>query len=145
MPAVRVREKHLIAGFGLQLLTRFGLVGILATAIYAILATLLVQREWIGLTAVQASLAAYGVASVFSYLAHKSVTFMSRGSHRREGPRFLLVTSVGLAVAYSMPALLTGFLGLPAIIPVLVTCVFIPAFNLLILNRWVFAERESGP
>jgi putative flippase GtrA len=142
MHAVRASEKYSVAGFGLKLLTRFGLVGIAATLTYAVLATIFMKWDRIEFTPVQASLAAYAAATVFSYLAHKYVTFMSSGSHRSEGPRFLLLTSAGFAVAYAVPALLTGKLGLPPAVPVLVTCVLIPAFNLLVLDRWVFAERK---
>lgn len=143
MHAARVPEKYSIAGFGPKLLIRFGLVGIAATALYATLATILMNREWFGLTAVQASLAAYAAAALFSYVAHKSATFMSRGRHRTEAPRFLLLTAMGFAVAYMAPALLTGVLRLPAIIPVLVTCILVPVLNLLVLDRWVFAQRSS--
>ena len=138
MRAAPAREKRL-AGFGLKLL-RFGLVGVAAPARYAGLATLFMSR--IGLDPVPASLAAYAAAALFSYLAHKSATFMSRGLHRTEAPRFLLLTAIGLAVAYAAPAVLTGVLGLPGIVPVLVTCVLIPALNLIALDRWVFARRN---
>jgi GtrA-like protein len=67
-----------------MLLIRFGLVGIAATALYAALASVLMSREWIGLSAVRASLAAYVAAALFSYLAHKAVTFMSREPDRTE-------------------------------------------------------------
>ena len=121
---------------------RFGLVGIAATTLYAALAIVFMR---VGLATVQASLAAYAATALFSYLAHKSVTFMSLGRHRTEAPRFLLLTATGLAVAYLAPALLTGLFGLPGIVPVLVTCILIPALNLLVLDRWVFAERKSDP
>jgi putative flippase GtrA len=139
---VRVSEDRSIAGFGLKLLARFGLVGIAATILYAALATALLEWDRIGFTPVQASLGAYAAAALFSYLAHKSVTFMSGGSHRTEGPRFLLLTATGFAVAYAIPTLLTMKLGLPPIIPVLVTCLLIPAVNLFVLDRWVFAGRR---
>jgi putative flippase GtrA len=145
MRAARAPKKHLGAGLGPKLLMRFGLVGIAATAIYAALAIVFMNREWVGLTAVPASLAAYAAAALFSYLAHKSVTFMSDGRHRTEAPRFLLLAATGLAVAYIAPALLTGIFGLPGIVPVLVTCILVPALNLLVLDRWVFAERKSDP
>ncbi|RWM86429.1 MAG: GtrA family protein [Mesorhizobium sp.] len=131
-------------GAGLKLLARFGLVGIAATILYAALAIGLVESKWIGFSPVQASLAAYAAAAVFSYFAHKSVTFMSNGSHRSEAARFLLLTATGFAVAYAAPALLTAKLGLPPIIAILVTCLLIPAVNLLMLDRWVFAQRGSG-
>jgi|SRR5688572_28017817 putative flippase GtrA len=144
MPAADAPEQPPIAGFGPTLVMRFGLVGLSATAIYAVLASVLMSREWIGLSAVRSSVAAYAVAALFSYFAHKTVTFMSRGRHRMEAPRFLLLTATGLAVAYCAPALLTGMLGLPGIVPVLVTCIAIPVLNLVVLGRWVFARRTSG-
>jgi putative flippase GtrA len=144
MPAARAPEEPAIAGFGPMLLMRFGLVGIAATALYAALASVLMSPKWFGLSAVRASLAAYAAAALFSYLAHKGVTFMSRGRHRAEAPRFLLLTATGLAVAYGAPALLTGMLGLPGIVPVLVTCIAIPVLNLIVLGRWVFAPRTSS-
>ncbi|RWM16024.1 MAG: GtrA family protein [Mesorhizobium sp.] len=143
MRAVRMSEGCSTAGAGLKLLARFGLVGIAATMLYAVLAIGLVESKWIGFSPVQASLAAYAAAAVFSYLAHKSVTFMSSGSHRSEAARFLLLTATGFAVAYAAPALLTAKLGLPPIVTILVTCLLIPAVNLLMLDRWVFAQR--GP
>ncbi|TIP98931.1 MAG: GtrA family protein [Mesorhizobium sp.] len=137
-------EGRSTARTGLKLLARFGLVGIAATSLYAVLAVALVKSKWIGFTPVQASLAAYAAAAVFSYLAHKSVTFMSNGSHRSEAARFLLLTATGFAVAYAAPTLLTTKLGLPPIIAVLVRCLLIPVVNLLMLDRWVFAQRGSG-
>jgi putative flippase GtrA len=142
MRAVRAPENRTIAGFGLKVLARFGLVGIAATILYAALATALIQRDR-GLSPVQASLVAYTAAALFSYLAHKFVTFMSIGSHRSQVPRFIVLTAAGFAVAYAMPALLTLDLGLPPIISVLATCLLIPALNLLVLDRWVFTERKS--
>jgi putative flippase GtrA len=143
MPAAHAPEKSWITGVGPRLVMRFGLVGIAATALYAGLASLLMSREWMGLSAVRASIAAYAIAALFSYVAHKAVTFVSRGRHRIEAPRFLLLTAMGLAVAYCAPTLLTGMLGLPAMVPILVTCILIPVLNFVLLGRWVFARRTS--
>jgi putative flippase GtrA len=141
MPAARAPEGRLFAGFGLKLLLRFGLVGVTATALYALLATAFVK---IGLAPVRASVAAYSVAALFSYFAHKSVTFVSSGPHRSEGLRFILLTASGFALAYAVPTLLTVKLGLPLIISVLATCFVIPVVNLFLLDRWVFAKRKSN-
>ncbi|KUM25087.1 polysaccharide synthesis protein GtrA [Mesorhizobium loti] len=146
MPVLAMRDHRPAAG--MRLLVRFGSVGIVATILYAALAAFFARSEWIGLAPVEASFAAYAAAALFSYLAHKSFTFMSAGPHRSEAPRFLLLTLTGLAVAYAAPSLLTVNLGLPFVVPVLVTCVVIPALNLLVLDRWVFPERrrqDDGP
>ncbi|TIS95968.1 MAG: GtrA family protein [Mesorhizobium sp.] len=144
MRAARMSEGRSTPRTGLKLLARFGLVGIAATILYAVLATVLVKSEWIGVSPVQASLAAYAAAAVFSYLAHKSVTFISSGSHRSEAARFLLLTVTGFGIAYAVPALFTMKLGLSPIFAVLITCLLIPAVNLLVLDRWVFAQRGPG-
>ncbi|MER8791851.1 GtrA family protein [Mesorhizobium sp. M0983] len=63
------------------MLARFGSVGIAATILYAVMAAALVKWQRFGLSPVGASLAAYTAAALFSYLAHKFVTFASSGSH----------------------------------------------------------------
>ncbi|WP_353014585.1 GtrA family protein [Mesorhizobium sp. M0854] len=144
MPAVRKSEGPSTSDAGLKLLVRFGSVGIAATILYAVMATALVEWQRFGLSPVGASLAAYTAAALFSYLAHKFVTFASSGSHRSEAPRFLLLTATGFVVAYAAPALLTAKLSLPPTIAILVTCLLVPAVNLLMLDRWVFAQRRRG-
>jgi len=126
---------------GPALLSRFALVGIGATLLYAVLA--LGFSEWAALPPVQASLAAYALATVFSYLGHKFVTFMSAGAHREEGPRFAVVAAAGFGIAAALPAVLSTGLGLPSYVPVVLTCVLVPLVNLFVLDRWVFANRSS--
>ncbi|TIS60955.1 MAG: GtrA family protein [Mesorhizobium sp.] len=145
MPVSRVLEHRLVAA--LKLLARFASVGLVATIIYAVLTAVFAGSDWLGLAPVEASLAAYAVAALFSYLAHRSFTFMSAGSHRSQAPRFVLLTLAGLAVAYAAPWLLTVTFGLPLAVPILLTCLAIPALNLFMLDRWVFAKRrrDDGP
>ncbi|TIL83126.1 MAG: GtrA family protein [Mesorhizobium sp.] len=128
---------------GVKFLARFGSVGIAATILYAVLAAVFARADRIGFTPVQASLAAYAAAALFSYLAHKSFSFMSAGPHRSEAPRFLLLSATGLGVAYAAPTLFTVMLGLPLFVPILLTCLVIPALNLIALDRWVFARRGA--
>ncbi|MER9301912.1 GtrA family protein [Mesorhizobium sp. M0496] len=141
MRAVGVSEHRSAGAAALKLLARFGLVGIAATILYAALAAAFVKSERFGFSPVEASLAAYAAAGLFSYLAHRSITFMSSGPHRSEAPRFLLLAAIGLVIAYGAPALLTAKLGLPLIIPIMITCLLVPAINFVVLDRWVFAER----
>lgn len=125
---------------GLALLSRFALIGVGATLLYAVLALLMSDA----LPPVPASLAAYAVATAFSYLGHKFVTFVSEGAHRTEMPRFLVLTLAGFGIATALPAVLTSMLGWPPAIAVLLTCVLVPAVNFFVLDRWVFARRAAG-
>ncbi|RUU29181.1 GtrA family protein [Mesorhizobium sp. M6A.T.Ce.TU.016.01.1.1] len=120
-------------------LSRFALIGIASTLIYAACAFLLSRGQaTAGLPAALTSFAAYAIAALFSYTGHKYFTFISGGSHAMELPRFLLLTASGLAVAVALPGLLTQMLGVPASVPILLTCIAVPVINYVVLGRWVF-------
>jgi putative flippase GtrA len=119
-------------------LSRFALIGIASTVIYAVSAFLLSSLPGATLPAALASFAAYAMAALFSYTGHKYFTFTSGGSHAMELPRFLLLTASGLIVAIVLPELLTQMLGIPALVPILLTCIAVPIINYVVLGRWVF-------
>ena len=120
------------------LLSRFALVGLASTGLYFVLALLFAQGFGIG--SIAASVGAYALATVFSYLAQKFVTFRSAGAHRAELPRFLALTVLGFGIATALPAL-GDALGWPSIVPFAATCILVPLINFLLLDRWVFARR----
>jgi putative flippase GtrA len=130
---------RLIEGVWSLRLSRFVLVGIASTALYAVLAFTFERAEGIGATG--ASILAFALAAVFSYAGHKYVTFVSGGAHRLELPRFLALTAAGLTVVSLLPAILTGLFGLPAAAPFLLACVVIPVVNYVVLGKWVFRDR----
>ena len=128
------------AGLGAGLVTRFAMVGIGATLLYASLALLFSQMA---LAPIQASVLAYAVATVFSYLGQKFLAFRSRGAHRSELPKFLALTAVGFGVATAMPAFFSGLLGFQPYVAVVATCIVVPLINLFVLDRWVFSARRE--
>jgi len=129
------------AGLGAGLVSRFALVGIGATLLYASLALLFSQMA---LAPIQASVLAYAVATVFSYLGQKFLAFRSSGAHRSELPKFLVLTAIGFGVATAMPAVFSGLLGYPPYVPVVATCLVVPVINLFVLDRWVFSARREA-
>jgi len=128
----------------LQSVSRFALVGLTATGIYAVLAMLL--GSWMRDDAGQAaaSLVAYGAAAVFSYCAHRIFTFASSGAYRFEIPRFVVLTLSGVTISFIVPLVLAQWLLLPMIIPVAVVCVVIPLLNYIALDRWVFGASTGN-
>lgn len=136
MPAAQGFDRRRL---GKALLSRFALVGIGATVLYGVLAMFLGHA----LPPVQASFTAYAIATAFSYLGHKFITFLSHGAHRAELPRFLVLSAVGFAIATALPALLTEGLAWPPSVAVLLTCALVPVINLVVLDRWVFARRRA--
>jgi putative flippase GtrA len=122
-------------------LSRFVLIGIASTVLYAVLAFVFAPME--GLDATGASVLAFAFAAAFSYAGHKYVTFVSGGAHRLELPRFVVLSASGLAVASLLPAVLSGFFGLPVAVPILLACITIPAVNYVVLGKWVFREMQA--
>ncbi len=120
-------------------LSRFALIGIASTLIYAICAFLLSALPGSALPAAPASVVAYIIAAFFSYAGHKYVTFVSSGSHGFEAPRFILLTALGLGFSWLLPLILVNGLGTRPVLSIAVICVVVPAFNYFVLDRWVFA------
>ena len=122
--------------------SRFLLIGVVATCLYTVVALCLSAS---GLSVALASLAAYLIAAPFSYVGHKYFTFGSDRAHRFEAPRFIAVTVVGITVSLVMPAIMSGRLGLPVQVSIVLTSLLIPIANYLVLRGWVFhAGAESS-
>ena len=134
---MRPTAPRLIGGLWSLRLSRFAAIGILSTVLYAALALAL---DGLGIQATGASVLAFGLAATFSYAGHKYVTYVSGGRHAFELPRFLALSAAGLAVVSMLPALLSGVLGLPAAVSVLLACIVVPAVNYVVLGRWVFRD-----
>ena len=121
-------------------LFRFAGVGIASTFCYAVIALLLTGR--LHRPAVEASVVAYAIAALFSYLGHRSITFRSTGDHLREAPRFGLLVLAGYALALAIPLFTGRVLGWPPIASILITCTAIPAANYLLMARAVFVDAD---
>ncbi|MER9230748.1 GtrA family protein [Mesorhizobium sp. M0622] len=126
-------------------LSRFALIGIASTLIYAVCAFLLSALPGPVLPAALASVAAYIIAAIFSYLGHKYVTFVSPGTHAFEAPRFFLLTALGIGFSWLLPLVLVDCLGTRPVLPIAIICVAVPAINYFILDRWVFAPGPKMP
>lgn len=124
-------------------LVLFWIVGLGATVLYAVLAALFSIGETALLRPGTGSVLAYAIAAAFSYTGHKYFTFVSDGAHRFEAPRFVALTLLGLAISFALPAVLSGILGVPAAIPIVLTCLLVPLVNYLVLSRWVFVRGRE--
>jgi putative flippase GtrA len=123
-------------------LVRFTIVGLGAMAAYAVVVTLLaavgVRPYWL------ASGLAYAIAAIWSYVGHRRFSFRSDAPHAVAGPRFVVVTFAGQALAIAIPALMTDIGGWPAHVATLAVCTICPAVS-FVLNSWfVFADRRDA-
>ena len=122
-------------------LARFGVVGVGCSVLYAVAAWSL--TTWAGLTAIMASVAAYTLAGIVSYLGQKLFTFRSGARHADAAPRFLALFAVGAAIAAAAPLVLTQRLGLPPIVAIGFTCGAVPLINYVVLGQLVFRDRAD--
>lgn len=122
---------------------RFGVVGLCATMLYVSLAFFF-ATTFAQLPSVAAAVAAYLLAGLFSYLAHKVFTFASDGRHRREAPRFAVVSLAGFAMAALLPLILHDLMGLSLVIPVMLTATLVPVMNFVALRWFVFDQGATG-
>lgn len=124
---------------------RFLVIGIGATLLYALLAAGFSATVAMSLKPALGSMLAYALAAVFSYAGHKYFTFVSSGAHRFEVPRFAVLTLVGLAMSFALPAVLSEGLSLPVQVPIALTCLLVPLVNYVVLRHWVFGKALAEP
>ncbi|TIW20916.1 MAG: GtrA family protein [Mesorhizobium sp.] len=124
---------------------RFLVTGLGATLLYALMAAVFSAGAPVLMNPASGSVLAYALAAVFSYAGHKYFTFASGGAHRFEAPRFVILTLLGLAMSFALPAILSDRLGLPAQIPIALTCILVPLVNYAVLRHWVFGRALAKP
>lgn len=120
-------------------LATFATIGAAATVGYAIIAESL---AFLGMNPVPASLIAYGMCALWSYLGHKRFTFASAAPHSIAAPRFVVATAAGALVAAGMPMLFAQFFGASPYFAVLATCLLAPIISFVASQCFVF--RSAG-
>lgn len=123
-------------------LLRFTAVGLAAMAAYAVVVTLLLalglRPHWL------ASGCAYALAAIWSYIGHRRFSFRSDRPHAVAGPRFIVVTLTGQALAIAIPALVTDLAGHPGYVATLAVCIVCPAVSFLLNNSFVFPDEPRA-
>lgn len=127
---------------------RFGTVGLLATAVHAIIYAGLIHFS--AIPPQQANIAAFTFAFVFSYMGHSHFTFSGEGRRvGKTGPRFLAVALIGYALNAGFVFLTTALLdwGAGAALPFMIFIT--PAATFALSKYWAFradgAEKLTRP
>lgn len=113
----------------------FASVGVAATIGYAIIAESLAV---LGLRPALASVTAYAICGLWSYLGHKRFTFASAAPHSIAAPRFLVAAAAGLLIAAGAPLLFAQIFGPSPYFAVLATCVIAPVVSFVASQSFVF-------
>jgi putative flippase GtrA len=124
-------------------MARFGVVGLGCAVLYASLAWSLTVMA--GFPAVAASVLAYAISGVFSYLGQKLFTFRSDAPHAQAAPRFLAVFLAGISVAAVAPMLLTDRMHLPPLVAIVFAGGVVPTLNYVVFSLLVFGRGAAAP
>lgn len=117
-------------------LVRFGIVGIIVTAVY--FSTSVAMVEAVGLPPVAASVIGQIFAVGVSYFGHAEISFRVEHNHRRHAWRFLVTAAATLCLNIFVTWFLTDMMRLPYLIAFCVIVVLIPAINFTCNRFWVF-------
>ena len=120
----------------LRELSAFGLVGVVATGVYAVVANAAIYL--LGVEAKSASVFGFVIGSVFSFFAQGRVTFQVDRPDRRNVIRFCAQTIISLLISYYAIWVVVDLGGYPAILGTIIVCILIPAFNYLGMKFFVF-------
>ncbi|AML51132.1 GtrA family protein [Falsihalocynthiibacter arcticus] len=112
---------------------RFAGVGVIASALYFIVATLL--NGLLHLATLPSSIVAYAIGAMFSYLGHKRLTFAGAPYGSTTIPKFIGATMVGLFLASIIPVLLNDYRPIVSFVTVLGV---VPICSFLMLKLFVF-------
>jgi putative flippase GtrA len=135
--------KQAVAQHGplLAQLLRFGVVGLLATALHAGVYGLAVSR--FAIAPLLANPLAFAVAFSISFVGHHRWTFAGHGADGAM-PRFLATALLGLASNQCLVWLLVEHLGLPPLSGLLGILLLTPALVFVTSKYWAFATPRSA-
>ncbi len=117
---------------------RFFSVGALATLLHSVLFVALI--EWLGMTALSASVVAFSGAFMVSYLLNHRWTFEASGRHHFHLPRFALVGIGGLLLNMGIVYLVVDVGHYSYLLALLLVVTVVPLLSYLMNRHWVFGN-----
>ena len=120
---------------------RFGIVGLIATALHVAVAWTLNHVAGAGPYAANAM--AWMIAFVFAYLGHFYWTFGRSGNHRRHQLRFTVVSAAGFGMNNVVIWLVVDQLGLSFDVALVAILVVVPPASWVLSRLWAFRAPEA--
>jgi putative flippase GtrA len=121
-----------------EMLIRFGMVGLLTAAIYALILVLAVES--VGQSAAVGVAIAYVVAVGFNYWAHYVWTYRTDQPHRSTGPRYVILVIMVFCINVIATAFLPEMLGVSYGIVQGLLAVIAAAITFAAQSAWVFSR-----
>jgi len=121
-------------------IVRYGLAGVLATAIYFLAVFLLVERG--GVAPVTAAVIATAIVIVTSYVINRAFVFDTNRAHQSAFTRFVLASLLGIAANTGLMYVATRVFAWPYLVGAALTILVVPPMNFLVNQFWAF--RSTG-
>ena len=115
---------------------RFGVIGLLATAVHLLVASLCFLVG--GLQELPANILAFAVAFPVSYFGHRYFTFRTAGS----AIRFLMVSGASFVANNTILVALLEILELEGVYAITAALVLTPVMVFLLSRYWVFGNND---
>jgi putative flippase GtrA len=138
MPDVAVASRRLRS---LRRLLIFSAVGLFNTAAFFLLAN--GSYYALGLGQGVSAYLAYVLVLPISFLGHRELTFASKGEIVHEWARFILLQATNLIIIWAINKTVSSY-ALPGWTAYGVISIAIPALNFVVLQIWVFHNREAS-
>lgn len=122
-------------------LFRFGLTGVVATTVYAMVSLLAIEA--FGAAPVAGSVLGYAAATGVSFYGHSLFSFQVRLDHGTALRRFLVLAAASFVLSTGLMWLIADIMGLSPRIAVAVITIVIPINNYICSRFWVFREGLS--
>lgn len=133
-----IRLMQLFEKYNLFQLMRYGLVGVCAATLHALMALALFH-----LLAVQPTLsnfAGFVTGAIISYFGSYYFTFKSTDGHRKSLPRFALVWLIGIGINVGLFQALLSLYAVPFALNVFIAIALTPIAQYLMLKFWAFKK-----
>lgn len=122
-------------------IVRFVVAGIFSTLLYFILANAIVAV--FAPKAAIASIVAYLVALIFSYVAQSRFTFQISQDSTDQIARFIITSIAGIAVSYGAMWVTIELLKWSFFTGAIIVCIVIPIANFFAFRMWVFVGKVT--
>ncbi|MFQ1700811.1 GtrA family protein [Loktanella agnita] len=120
---------------------RFGLVGVLATALHVAVA--LTCAQLFGMRAQFANFTGFATSVFFSFVGHSRVTFALPQTQIDFFPRFVAAALIGLATSTAITHLVVSELGQPFWLAMVAVVIAVPALSFSLMKGWVYAQSAT--
>ncbi len=122
-------------------LRRFVVVGVVVTATHVAMSVLSIELLGLGVQA--GTFVAFSCALSLSYLLNRAWTYQARGRHRRQLPRFAVVSFAGYGLNAAIMALVTNLFGLSYLFGIAVVVMVLPSLSFLSHRYWTFVDERK--